>query len=182
MIIGLSGYASSGKDTVAKVLVEQFGFTRIAFADPIRELLYTMDPMVWGQTYEGGQSVKEFVDEVGWDIAKQHHEVRRLLQTLGYSARHVLGDDVWIIAAMRKMRDEINYVVTDVRFLNEADLLRHELDAQLWRVERPGYGPVNEHVSEWQLNGYEFDRILNNDGTLEELEFMIKTFNVNKGI
>ena len=46
MIIGLSGYAQSGKDTVAKVLIEEYGFTRIAFADKIREFLYDLNPQV----------------------------------------------------------------------------------------------------------------------------------------
>ena len=32
-IIGLSGYARSGKDEAAKVLVEELGFPRVAFAD-----------------------------------------------------------------------------------------------------------------------------------------------------
>ena len=39
-IVGLSGYARSGKDEAAKVLVEEFGFTRVAFADKLREVLY----------------------------------------------------------------------------------------------------------------------------------------------
>ena len=46
MIIGLSGYARSGKDAVAQVLVSEFGFKRVAFADPIRDLLYEMDPKI----------------------------------------------------------------------------------------------------------------------------------------
>jgi dephospho-CoA kinase len=40
MIIGLTGYAQSGKDTVANILVENYGYQRVAFADPIRALLY----------------------------------------------------------------------------------------------------------------------------------------------
>ncbi len=45
MIIGLTGYAQSGKDTVANILVERYGFTRVAFADKIREFLYETNPM-----------------------------------------------------------------------------------------------------------------------------------------
>ena len=46
MIIGLSGYARSGKDTVAETLVNEYGFKRVAFADKIKDLLYTMGDVI----------------------------------------------------------------------------------------------------------------------------------------
>lgn len=46
MIIGLSGYARSGKDEAAKVLVNEFGYRRVAFADKLREFLYAQDPII----------------------------------------------------------------------------------------------------------------------------------------
>ena len=48
VVIGLSGYASSGKDTVAQFLIEEHGFEKIAFADPIRNMLLAMNPIVHG--------------------------------------------------------------------------------------------------------------------------------------
>jgi dephospho-CoA kinase len=38
-IIGLTGYAGSGKDTVRNILEAKHGFDGIAFADPIRDML-----------------------------------------------------------------------------------------------------------------------------------------------
>lgn len=176
MIIGLAGYAQSGKDTVAEHLVSKYGFNRVAFADPIRDMLYAMDPIVWGDTYEGGQSISEFVDEVGWDIAKQHPEVRRLLQSLGYAGRQIFGDQVWLVAALSKLSVYEHHVITDVRFINEAETLKGAMSAKLWRVERPGIQAVNDHVSEWELNGYDkYDEYLNNDGTIEQLNFLVDT-------
>jgi dephospho-CoA kinase len=175
MIIGLSGFAQSGKDTVAERLVTEHGFQRIAFADPIRELLYGMNPKV------NGTSLIDLVDEYGWDIAKKHHEVRELLQSLGYSARRVLGDDVWVAAALRKMWDKSeNYVIADVRFLNEAGTIK-VLKGKVWRVERPGVDAVNEHISEWEMNAYAFDETLGNDGTVEQLNFLVDKL-VNKNV
>ena len=43
-VIGLTGYAGSGKDTLANILVEEYGFTRIAFADKTKEFLYDLNP------------------------------------------------------------------------------------------------------------------------------------------
>jgi dephospho-CoA kinase len=69
MIIGLSGYAQSGKDTVAKVLVEKYGYRRVAFADPIRDLLYGMDPLVpkgYGESVINYR-LQDLVDSYGWE-------------------------------------------------------------------------------------------------------------------
>lgn len=42
MIMSLSGFKNSGKDTVAKILVENYGFTRIAFADTLKDMASKM--------------------------------------------------------------------------------------------------------------------------------------------
>jgi len=175
MIIGLSGYAQSGKDTVAERLVTEHGFERIAFADPIRKMVYAMNPKI------NGNPLDELVDEYGWDIAKQNPEVREMLQQLGYSARVYLGDDVWIAAVLRKMWDKSQrYVITDVRFLNEAGTIKI-LKGKIWRVERPDIEAANQHVSEWEMNAYTFDETLGNDGSVEQLNFLVDSL-VNKNV
>ena len=164
MIIGLTGYAQSGKDTVAKILVDNYGYTRIAFADKIREFLYETAP----------DYVKFLVDEVGWEKAKQNQTVRELLQSTGVGARTVFGEDFWIEQAFRKYKDLDNVVITDVRFTNEADYIKWYPGAQLWRVERPGVKAVNTHVSETQLDNYPFiDQTFVNNGTIADLEAMV---------
>lgn len=35
-VVAISGWARSGKDTAAKILIEDYGFNRIAFADPLK--------------------------------------------------------------------------------------------------------------------------------------------------
>jgi cytidylate kinase len=170
MIIGLTGYAQSGKDSVAKTLVEHYGFTRLAFADKIREMLYYLNPMV-----KDGFRLQNVVDAYGWDQAKVlFPEVRKELQELGVSARIHLGSNVWVDAVFDQMTDEKNYVITDVRFENEA-LRITSAQGQLWRVKRPGVTAVNAHVSESELDGYKVDKILSNGGTLEELELLVHT-------
>jgi cytidylate kinase len=75
MIIGLTGYAQSGKDTVAKILVENYGYTRVAFADKIREFLYETNPMYDSIAGEP-VFVKAKVDRDGWEVAKQSPHIR----------------------------------------------------------------------------------------------------------
>jgi hypothetical protein len=171
LIIGLSGYAQSGKDTVANVLVFKYEFERVAFADAIRSILWEMNPIV----KDSGFTLQSVVHAYGWDKAKvMFSEVRRLLQELGVSSRNTLGEDVWVNAVLRKASDKTkNYVISDVRFENEAAIIK-QMDGQLWRVKRPNVGAVNNHISESELDGYKVDQILNNGGTIEELELLVQ--------
>lgn len=164
MIIGLTGYAQSGKDTVAKILVDNYGYTRIAFADKIREFLYEIAP----------DYIKFLVDEVGWEKAKQNQTVRELLQTTGVGARTVFGEGFWIEQALNKCKPWDNVVVTDARFTNEADYIKGFPNSQLWRIKRIGVGAVNAHISETQMDGYAVDQIFINNGTVEDLEALVK--------
>jgi hypothetical protein len=177
MIIGLTGYAQSGKDTVANILVENFGYTRVAFADKIREFLYETNPM-YDSVLGEPLFVRAKVDRDGWEEAKKSPHIRRLLQTSGVAARKVFGEGFWVHEAMKTMLDDprpdMNYVVTDVRFLNEADMIRAN-QGQLWRIKRLGIDAVNGHVSEHELDGYPVDQIFVNNTTIEDLELLVKT-------
>lgn len=175
MIIGLSGYAQSGKDEVAKILVKEYGFKRIAFADKIREFLYELDPGVLldvpGTEQQITVGLQNLVEEVGWDWAKQYPSVRSLLQNVGVAARSVFHEDFWVIEAFKQFGPkDNNYVITDVRFKNEAATIqRLSLDGELWRINRPGINPVNNHVSENDLDQFLFDATIVNDGSIEDL-------------
>ena len=171
MIIGLTGYAQSGKDTVANILVEQYGYTRVAFADKIRDFLYEVNPMV-GCSPSG--YLKDLVDLIGWDAAKQEPQVRRLLQDLGVGARKVFGEDFWIKQALVSTLKHQKLVVTDVRFTNEAGMIKH-FEGQVWRIKRNNVSAVNSHVSEHEMDGYPVDQIFTNNGSIEDLAALIKT-------
>ena len=154
-IIGLSGYARTGKDTVAQILVENHGFERVAFADALRELLQQVDPIV-DVTYEGfGEyGVYRLSDALtyykGWEGAKDGEPgVRRIMQAHG--------------VAFRKMQPGGSYVIPDMRFPNELVAVRQHGGLTV-RVERPGYGPVNGHISETALDRGVFDYYLSNNG------------------
>jgi hypothetical protein len=170
-IIGLTGYAQSGKDTFASILVEKYGYSRIAFADKIRDFLYGINPMV-GCSPTG--YLQDLVNLVGWDKAKQEPQVRRLLQDLGISARDLISEDIWVTAALSSVSKDQRVVITDVRFENEAAMIK-SMGGQLWRIKRSGVGPVNDHVSESEMDGYKVDQIFVNNGTLEELQALITT-------
>jgi hypothetical protein len=184
MIIGLAGYAGAGKDTVGNILIEKHKYRRVAFADKVRGLAYDINPIV-----EEKRRLQDIVTELGWDGAKQHPEVRRILQDTGLAGRNLLGEDIWIWEALGEVvynegamgnpseekelgKIEENIVITDVRFENEANFIR-DFGGVVWQVVRDGVTPVNEHISETDLIGFDFDKTITNNGNLENLEGQI---------
>lgn len=146
MIIGLAGYAQAGKDEVAKVFVSQ-GFTRFAFADKLKQLATELQ--YWNGTK----------DELG----------RLHLQYLGNKVRDILGDNIWIDAMMRDASHIDNVVISDVRYNNEIHAV-HDAGGLVLRVNRPGTGPINNHVSEGlPEHSSLYDGYIHNDGSLDEL-------------
>ena len=167
-VIGLSGYARTGKSTLAHILAGYYQFERIAFADTLRDVVLLADPRV-GDDLDGGVRLSHAVESGGWEWAKDTYpEVRRLLQTFGVAAREVLDPDVWVQAALRKMRPGGRYVIPDVRFPNELDAVRN-LGGLTVRLHRPGRGPVNDHQSETAIDDAEFDVEVWNSSGLREL-------------
>jgi hypothetical protein len=168
MIIGLSGYARSGKDTVAELLCLNYGYSRHAFADQIKKVLYRLNPII-GATMKG--DVCHLNEEMlynDWDYLKDNTDVRRLMQVLGTEiGREMFGDNVWVDLAFKHIKAE-DVVFTDVRFPNEADAIRNA-GGQVWRINRLNHEPINDHSSETAMDEYAFDHTIKNNGTLDDL-------------
>lgn len=178
MIVGISGFARTGKDTAANYLVKHHGFTRVSFADTLRDLAFRADPQI--EVGEDLVPLSGVVSAHTWEGAKDFPQVRGFLQRLGVGAREILGENIWVDAAFREMQkaptDRI--VVPDVRFPNEANAIRWNppqtgpitaTKGTLIRLHRPGFGPINSHPSETALDNYHFDHDIDNDGTVDEL-------------
>jgi hypothetical protein len=176
-VIGVTGYAQHGKDTIASVLVEDFGFKRVAFADALRQAVLTLDPLVYDGT--GVVHYSELLEDEGYEAAKQRPEVRRLLQVFGTEvARDLLGEDVWVQAWQRTVdgigADVEGIVVPDVRFPNEADHII-SLGGSVWEVYRPDFdnGIGTDHPSEAFIDSLPTSKMLFNIGTVEELKQLV---------
>lgn len=170
MIIGLSGYAQSGKDTVAGMLIGLYRYHNRAFAKPMRTALYALNPVVTSN----GDRLKDVVDAHGWEYAKKYTDARRLLQVFGTEVgREMFGQNFWVTQAFKGISPSQKIVFTDVRFPNEAAAIKL-MNGEVWRVQRPGYLPVNDHPSESSMDDWKFDRIILNNAGLDSLKDQVK--------
>ena len=170
MLIGLTGNAGSGKDTVARYLESKYGFWSISFAGPIKDMICAL----LGCT-------REQLEDREWREQPLSHEVfgakspRQLMQTLGTEwGRHVVHKDIWVNKALETARlmSNPNIVITDVRFDNEAFAI-HDDDGIVIRINRKDAQAVAAHASEAGVSGELIDHNLYNDSTFEALHFQI---------
>lgn len=185
-IVGICGKMRHGKDTAASALVSR-GYIQMAFADPIREALLKMDPIVVASQTPSGitddksypvtwcNRLSKLVAAVGWDEAKKSPDVRAHLQIFGTEVgREMFGQNCWVDYAERKidaLPDDSKVVITDVRFENEAHLIKRLGGLLLWvhRPELESDADVNRHVSERMTVARMADAKIENTGAIEDL-------------
>lgn len=160
-VIGISGLARTGKDTVANFILAQVGGYRYSFADPMRDMLKALgidltDPY-WQERKEK-------------PIAALGTSPRHLMQTLGTEwGRNMIHPDIWLtMAKQRLLAFGPGMIISDVRFENEAAWVR-SLGGLVIHVLRPKADKISDHASETGVVIDDLDFVLHNNGTLEQL-------------
>jgi len=178
IVLGLSGLAGSGKDTVAGFL-RVYGFLSMALADPMKEFCRSIFDFSHEQLY-GPSQFRNAPDPRYLRPDGTYLSPREALQTLGTDWGRERYPLTWVnatllrIERLRKERPNARVCITDVRFANEIDALRTG-GVRLVRIVRPGAGLAGAaglHASETEqaaIPDSEFDYILRNDGSLEDL-------------
>lgn len=154
-LIGIAGKARSGKGTAANYLLEKLGddWSSASFADPMKAMLSVIGV--------------DCSDEAK-DLPRNQYGVstRHMLQTLGTEwGRDRNGNNFWIDVFARSNAGQC-VIVPDVRFENEADLIREH--GVLICIEGRG-GIDGNHVSEQAVSIKDGDIVISNDGSLAEL-------------
>jgi hypothetical protein len=180
-IIGLNGVARAGKDTVAKILHDLYGYEIASFSDILNRALIALNPIVdvvpqQGDTKDGvgwyGATVRRYAvieEELGYEATKENPEVRRLLQAMGTEVgRNLLGPDIWVDALFNNLPKGQLVAITNVRFPNEAEAVWAR-GGKVWEVTRPGFKPALGHVSDTALDALRKDAYIHNDSSIPAL-------------
>ncbi len=171
-LIGLTGKARCGKDTVAAMLAE-YGYEGWAFADHLKSTL----------AHLMGEDVKLYHHDVHkerevswWPVSR-----RRAMQDFGNGLRKIFGESFWVDLLFSRWEDRSypNLVVKDVRYDNEAQAVLDRLGVMV-HVVRPGHeglkGAAAQHVSEQGVSDDLVDYVIHNDGTLADLRCKVHDF------
>jgi hypothetical protein len=190
MIIGVCGLIGSGKDTIADYLVNIHEFRRDSFAATLKDAVAAVfgwdRDMLEGRT-RSSREWREQSDAWWSQRLGQNITPRWILQWWGTEVcRKGFHDDIWIASLENKLRaSRDDVVISDCRFPNEIAAIRAQ-GGHVIRVVRgpdPGWfqqarehltqgaSPPSElpHQSEWAWAGTEFDRVISNDGSLDDL-------------
>jgi len=171
VIVGLTGRARSGKSTAANIISKAYGITEIAFADPLKEAAIHMFGITRDMAYGVNYNREEVVQP--WGIS-----VRTMLQKLGTEcARMVFQDDFWTVRADIEVESNPMYfdgfILTDVRFDNEAKWVA-DRGGVVIHLHRTVGGIGNEHASEKGVSGSLIDHHVPNEGTVADLEILLR--------
>ncbi|MGP5518032.1 hypothetical protein ACTXNA_07290 [Psychrobacter celer] len=165
-LIGIAGKARSGKDTAASYLLNKLGgdWSTASFADPMKAMLNAIDV--------------DTSDEAK-DLPSNQYGVstRHMLQTLGTEwGRDGIGSNFWVDVFARSNAGQC-VIVPDVRFENEAELIRKH--GFLIHMEGRG-GIEGSHISEQTLVVKPGDIVITNNGTLSELYARLDSIDLDR--
>ena len=166
IIIGLTGLAGTGKDTVANLLCTHLQFARYASADNLRREVvdaFGIDPRLLTDRHTkelptpqlalSGCADQAFVCTIGRHLANHGskdffnlHEAprspRQIMQWWGTEYRREnFGRDYWSLKLSRRVsiqqnKGQLLHVVTDVRFPEEVRAIQL-LGGEIWQIKRP---------------------------------------------
>jgi len=162
-LVGLVGRLGSGKTTVADYLEEQYGFSRVKFADPLKDMLRAI-----GLTED---HIEGHLKEEPCDLL-MGQTPRHAMQTLGTEwGRNCLHPNLWVRLWAERAGTKRMVVTDDCRFPNEMDMIR--INGGLLIRIVPGFpgfkdAPV-QHESERYAMNCDVDIEIANDGSITQL-------------
>lgn len=196
MIIGISGKAQAGKDTVCKMITYTIWYYTFSQRlkpfgiDHYKECITYYDTLLNNIDYQHTSFAKALKSCLSVILNKDldkfenisfknsridwlnNMTVRELLQKFGTAIRNEVCDDFWVKVCLKNCTEDC--IISDVRFESEAEGIR-DINGIIIRINRDGAGAGN-HISEIALDNYSFDYIIDNNGTEEDLLFKVKEF------
>jgi hypothetical protein len=169
LVVGITGTAGSGKTTAARIMCDRYDFSRVRIAEPIKRMARAL-----GLTHDQ-------VDGPLKDIPLDElcgKTPRYVMQTLGTEwGRRMVGEDIWVRVAEKEIRrlmsNGVSVVVDDVRFPDEASMIKN-LGGAVVRIENPVVTQSTAHESERHIFNIEVDYVIVNGGSIADLGLSVE--------
>lgn len=175
-IILVNGLPRAGKDTVSDFIVNK-GYEKLSFATIMKEIIARSFDI----TLEQLDEYKNYTDKYQIKLGSSPlTNFRKLLQKFGTEGmKPFFGDSVWADLVYKKIINENKekVIISDFRFLCEYQNPKdYKVITVLVKDKREL--PLEGHASDVELyqNNFKFDYIIENTGTLEELEQKVNNF------
>lgn len=133
IIVGLMGYARSGKDTIAKTLINRLGFKRLSFADTLKEDLNDFFKVQVQEDLKS-KDINIELSEIDF-LEPATNEIKEILRPymiwFGEKMKELNGPHHWTNRAFSKILDiDQKLVITDVRRINELEIFKNNKEFQ----------------------------------------------------
>jgi len=172
-VIAICGENRSGKDVLANYIAHKYGYTRLAFAQPLKNIVKIIfdfnDIQVGIDDINCNGTEKDTID-ARWGISPRHalqffgteifqNNIQQLIPNI--------NKDFFANTLMNKIKENNTYVISDIRFLHEYEKLKSH-DLTIIRVIRPNdFSNTDNHVSEQEFKKIPFDIEIVNDSTID---------------
>lgn len=169
-VILLGGKAGSGKDTVASFLCKNYGYTRIAYADALKDYVsntYNIKRELF-DTQDGKKSIIK--------IGGENITLRQLLIQVG-TEKKIDDENYWVDKVINDiyLLQNNKIVISDFRYPQEYTTLLKHFTIKTLKITRESIEDYNDS-SETSLYNFKFDYIIDNNSTLKELSESVDTF------
>ena len=181
-IVGISGKARVGKDTLGRYIIEEFinkhnrVFKQVAFADAVKlmckKYFDLSDEQLWGLEKEKTTTYLKPGKIACSNNLADYWTPREIMQHIGGLFRKI-DPNFWINYLYKNLLGAGSFVITDVRYTNEADFIK-EHNGFLIRITRELSEDIHnmQHESEVDLDNYlleKYDVVVDNNGSLVDL-------------
>lgn len=182
MIVGLSGKINSGKSTVSEIFKNN-GYYIDSFAKSVKDVcsnMFDFDRNKLEGFTEEDRLWRETQSEKYTEMFGSPFTPRDALILIGTTIGRKIHPDIWIETVFNRYEKNINknLLISDVRFPNEYDSIKKK-GGIIIRINRTNNSTNLIHESECALDHHTFDYVIENDGTIEELNQKILQILVN---
>ena len=175
LIVMLSGWAGSGKDTAASILVEQYGFQRVAFADALKVDAAKRSGIPLDTFHSTAKDKPLQTPCPAFPTAKTPRDILLQLALQMRAENPDIYADSIICHIVESAREQ-QFVVSDWRYRREAMRIQEMLpSARLLRVRIQRHVTASSDPSEHDLDNEPMDIIIENNKGLKELEYCLYT-------